>query len=321
MKGGALARKEAPQVLAVEKVRAEIAKCKTIDEAREIADKAAAIGIYLRKSNAAAEILLDATEMRLWADSKVGEFSLALKKAEAGRPPKNQSSAGPISKKEVLEEAGITKQRANRCEKIALIPEEKKAEAVERARELVKAAGEAVSLTEVVRMASSTSGAADYDGDEWYTPPDVIAAVRAALGGIDLDPASNPYAQETVRARSFYTKKDNALVREWNGRVFCNPPYSMPLIQQFTDKLIAEYDGGRTTAAVYLVNNCTDAAWCQSLLRRFPVCFTAGRISFTNGSGQKFATRQGQAIFYLGDEPRRFAQAFDEIGTVLVVPQ
>jgi phage N-6-adenine-methyltransferase len=163
------------------------------------------------------------------------------------------------------------------------------------------------------------SSSPEYDGDTWETPDDTLELVRAVLGTIDLDPASNTHAQKRVQATHWLSAKDNALEHNWVGNVFCNPPYSMPLIAQFTSKLIAEYDAGRIKQAIYLVNNCTDAGWCQTLLRRFSVCFTCGRISFLQGDGQKFATRQGQAIFYLGKHSTNFCAVFGaaEIGTVL----
>jgi hypothetical protein len=59
--------------------------------------------------------------------------------------------------------------------------------------------------------------------DEWFTPAKYIAAARAVLGGIDLDPASNAIAQATVRAGRYYSKDDDGLAQPWHGRVWLNP--------------------------------------------------------------------------------------------------
>ena len=66
-----------------------------------------------------------------------------------------------------------------------------------------------------------------FSGDpEWSTPPAALGPVRHVLGVIDLDPASNHTAQRQVRATEYFTREDDALSREWRGRLFMNPPYT-----------------------------------------------------------------------------------------------
>jgi hypothetical protein len=92
---------------------------------------------------------------------------------------------------------------------------------------------------------------------EFYTPAVFVEAARKVLGEIDLDPGSNPEANEkVVRAKKIYTKDNDGLAphNEWHGRVFCNPPYQ-GLTGKFARKLLAEYEAGRTTAAIFLVTN------------------------------------------------------------------
>lgn len=59
---------------------------------------------------------------------------------------------------------------------------------------------------------------------ECYSPGRVVADGLYVLGRIDLDPASCAAANQIVKARRYYTAKDNGLVRAWFGRVFINPP-------------------------------------------------------------------------------------------------
>lgn len=157
----------------------------------------------------------------------------------------------------------------------------------------------------------------DPDGDEWYTPRKFIESARLVLGSIDVDPASNPKAQEVVGAKKWFGKDDDGLARQWHGNVFVNPPYSYPLVENFVDKLLEEFESGRTKQAIILVNNCTDTKWFHKLLGSYPVCFTLGRVKFWRENQQSFATRQGQAFFYLGGNPDKFVEVFSQHGAVL----
>lgn len=68
--------------------------------------------------------------------------------------------------------------------------------------------------------------------DEWYTPIEFINS----LGHFDCDPAT-PINSKFRTADIMYTKKDDGLKQKWTGRVWLNPPYSKPLIQQFIKKM------------------------------------------------------------------------------------
>jgi len=158
----------------------------------------------------------------------------------------------------------------------------------------------------------------DYDGDEWYTPTEYIEAARQLMGGIDLDPASSAEAQEIVKAGAYFTKQDDGLSQPWMGCVWLNPPYSTPAIKFFVAKLINEYQIGNVTEAVILTNNSSDTAWFHDLLSRFPACFTRGRVQFWRANHETFGARQGQTLFYLGDNLTGFRDVFSVFGEVVV---
>lgn len=152
---------------------------------------------------------------------------------------------------------------------------------------------------------------------ELFTPAAYVALVREVLNEIDLDPASNEQAQATIRAKVFYTVKDNGLEREWPGRVFLNPPYHRDLAPLFVRKLIEEHLAGRTTEAVMLVNNATDTEWfylAQGAAQA--ICFTRGRINFLRPGGEIVFPTQGQAFFYLGANRDRFHAVFEDVGWI-----
>lgn len=118
-----------------------------------------------------------------------------------------------------------------------------------------------LSVRDALRLITPPRGTTGTGDNEWYTPVRFIEAARAALGEIDLDPATCEFAQSRVRAERFFTVEDESLERPWHGRVFLNPPYAQPLIGQFVHKLVEEYKTERVTAAVMLTHNYTDAAW------------------------------------------------------------
>lgn len=153
------------------------------------------------------------------------------------------------------------------------------------------------------------------DSYDWYTPIECIEAAREVLGSIDLDPASSKAAQEAIRAEVYYTKELDGLSQPWFGRVWLNPPYNMPLIEQFVDRVVDSYESGEIDAAIVLTNNSTDTGWFHRLVD-YPVCFTRGRLQFWNGD-DRLATRQGQAIFYLGNNVNLFTSTFGKFGVIL----
>jgi len=155
--------------------------------------------------------------------------------------------------------------------------------------------------------------------NEWYTPEEYIAAAVRVMGGIDLDPASNPTANDNVGAATFYTAQDNGLVQPWHGRLWMNPPYAQPLIGQFAERMAEQYQDGNVKAAVVLVNNGTETVWFQKLAASASaVCFPKGRIKFWHPEKVGAAAPlQGQAFLYLGSSPEDFAQEFGCFGFVM----
>lgn len=155
---------------------------------------------------------------------------------------------------------------------------------------------------------------------EWFTPPEYVDAARTVLGAIDLDPASTEAANAVVRARQFYSLDDDGLSQEWCGRVWMNPPYVNALVTRFTQKLADSVHAGTVTAAVVLVNNCTDTEWRHALSAIVPaMCFTRGRVRFWRADGRVTdAPLQGQAILYVGDHVDRFRDTFKHFGKIWV---
>jgi phage N-6-adenine-methyltransferase len=150
--------------------------------------------------------------------------------------------------------------------------------------------------------------------EEWYTPKKYIDMAREVLGRIDIDPASNSFANEVVQATTYYTKEDNGLTKEWQGKMWLNPPYSS-IIADFIDKTC-----NSDVEAIVLTNNSTDTKWfAQAANNCDAICFTYGRINFYDDTDKKSSPTNGQAFFYFGDNVEKFNEVFKEIGFVVTV--
>lgn len=156
--------------------------------------------------------------------------------------------------------------------------------------------------------------------NEWYTPAQYIELARDVLGVIDVDPASNDFAQQNVRANVFYTEETNGLSQNWTGNVWLNPPYAQPAISDFINKMVDECQIGRVKSAVMLTHNYTDTAWFQKAAKAASaICFTRGRVKFEGPNGEVAAPTQGQAFFYFGNDVARFSKVFADVGFIVEV--
>ncbi|MEM9194320.1 MAG: DNA N-6-adenine-methyltransferase [Myxococcota bacterium] len=299
-RGGLAVVDSSTGLLDIERARDFLAKCRNLDDVREIRDRAKAVEAYQRSRRASLEAQQDAAEIALRAERRLGEMCAEI--TVRGQPKE-------MSTRTTLPELGISRDQSSRWQTLARIPETDFEAHVRTVREN----GEKLTTAGAIRAVSDSS---DHDGDEYYTPEPLIEDARKVLGGIDVDPASCAFAQNVVRATHFYTKEDSGLDHLWMGRVFANPPFSHPLIALFADKFLGEIEAGRTDAGLFLCNT-TDAKFYHRLLRQFPACISEGRISFYTTAGTHSQNRQGQTIFYHGEDLTKFRLVFGKYGTVV----
>jgi len=172
-------------------------------------------------------------------------------------------------------------------------------------------------FTRTGRVTSSTPRSCLAGETEWYTPAQYVEAARRTMGSIDLDPASNELANETVRAKTYFTEQDSGLERDWEGTVFLNPPFKSDVVAAFVAKLCTEFQAGRVRQAVLLTNNSTDTRWWHRAARTaIAVCFTQGRIRFYNADGDSQSPPNGHTFFFFGQTADRFQEQFESIGQI-----
>ena len=161
------------------------------------------------------------------------------------------------------------------------------------------------------------------NADSWFTPIEYIDSVRAVLDIVDLDPFSSPEANAVVKADRFFTETNSAFDQDWNvveyTRVFMNPPYSSGLCRRAVNRFIDQYHAKKIAEGIVLVNNATDTRWFHALVHNaHSICFTDHRISFWNADHKDMAgNTRGQAFFYFGPTPQKFAQVFEKHGCIV----
>lgn len=154
---------------------------------------------------------------------------------------------------------------------------------------------------------------------EWYSPRDVAELGRRTMGGIDLDPASCPEANELIGARRIYTIHDDGLAQTWSGRVWLNPPYGRGDGNEsnqgiWARKLIGEYLAGRVRQAVLLVNAVPDRVWFHDLWV-YPIAFGYRRIRFVPPGGLTARSPTHPSVLvYFGPRIETFAVVTREWG-------
>lgn len=307
--------KPAGELLDIETAAGILAATKNVETIKDVRDRGNAQALWLRYIKASRAAQNDAAEIVIKAERRLGEVLLEAPKAPAGRPSKIGSTSNPISTPPTLADLGIDKPLADRARKLARVPEP----VLEAHIASVCSRAEKLTTKGAIAAASHVEG---YDSDEWYTPEAYIDSARDVLERIDLDPASNPRAQKVVQAKRWWSKSDDGLGRPWAGRIWLNPPYSQPLVQQFIDRLLEQWDEGSVEAAIVLLNASTDTGWWHELAAEAAsVCFTRGRISFVGPDGNPApGNRVGQVFFLLSRDAGmigRFALAFADHGTVL----
>ena len=108
---------------------------------------------------------------------------------------------------------------------------------------------------------------------KWETPQTVFDALHAEFG-FDLDACATP---ETAKCERFFTEEDDALLRDWRGIVWCNPPYGRQIGRWMRKAYLSALAG---STVVCLVPSRTDTRWWHEYAMRGEIRFLRGRLKF-----------------------------------------
>ena len=117
----------------------------------------------------------------------------------------------------------------------------------------------------------------EHPNQRQLTPPYILEPIREALGGIELDPCTEP--DNPTGADRFYTVDDDGLAQPWDAqRIYCNPPYGKAR-EPWTRRCIEAASNGAAVVLLIpshtdtrLVHECFTTAACALFIR--------GRVKF-----------------------------------------
>lgn len=164
--------------------------------------------------------------------------------------------------------------------------------------------------------------------DKWYTPEWLILAAWEVMGGVDLDPASDMWANERIKAKHFYTEETNGLTQPWAGKVFLNPPggkiKGKSSAALFWSKLSLSYLNGDVTEALFIGFSVECLQTTQMVpgipITQVPFCVLKRRIKFDYKEGDKKSPSHANLVAYLGKRPYKFLNTFNKFGAIANAP-
>lgn len=154
-------------------------------------------------------------------------------------------------------------------------------------------------------------------GDDFWTDAKIAQAASRVMGGIDLDPASHPFANfQNIHAKHFYYDGElHGLNQPWYGNVFLNPPFSR--WKDFAKKTNDELDRGEVKQlCLYTGANTMGNKYMARLKSR------SDRHVLGDGRWKHWGPKSYTGspfvsyVFYYGPNVDRFEEEFSAFGHV-----
>lgn len=144
----------------------------------------------------------------------------------------------------------------------------------------------------------------------WLTPPEIVHA----LGRFDLDPCAAPEPRPWPTAARHITLPDDGLTAEWEGRVWCNPPFGQHTAAWL--ERMAKHGNG-----IALAFARTDTRMFQRWVWPYTagVLFVAGRPHFHLTDGTRAPGNSGGpiALIAYGEKNMAALQSADIPGAIM----
>ncbi len=136
-----------------EAAKSAITAAKSVDEVKQIRDKAEALRAYAKQAGESLDVQNDIAEIKLRAERRAGEIIREMPKAEApagpGRGHKNPVERDDTLSAPRLSDLGISRDESSRWQKMASLPEERFEEHIAR----VKGKNQELTTAGVLRVA------------------------------------------------------------------------------------------------------------------------------------------------------------------------
>lgn len=275
----ALATAPAGPLLKVEEARAILAECRTIDEAKEIADQAAAVKVYLRQQRAALGAQNDAAEIQLRAGVRVGELlqeqaaqGQRQRRGDAGRAKANAPKAQPerLAPPPTLADLGLERNQAQRFQQLARVPEEKRETFIRAQRE---GGGEltAAGLIKIEKSRNPHAASNVNNGDPAknirFTDPDWAAELHQRFG-FTVDAFGQADAPLSKLVGRWYTVQEDGFAQDYSEeRVVANPEW--PQLPEVGHLAHVQAEGGCPLWVLIMPATRTEQPWWHDFVEAY----------------------------------------------------
>lgn len=291
----------------------ELLKIKSVEDGLKHLNKLQAIEVWVKAEKKDGELQNIVAEQKLRTQRILGVL-LSEQEKNTGAKGIGKSVLPEGNGTPKISDIGLTYKQSSTFQQIASIPEKKFEEFIHEKKTAVNNAVSELTTAGALRLAKGAHVSNNSGENEWYTPECYIISARKVMGSIDLDPASNEYANKIIKAKKYFDSKTDGLKQKWFGNIWMNPPYAQPLINDFINRLETE----SYNQAIVLVNNATETSWGQKILELSnAVCFHSKRIRFINPENESNAPLQGQMIIYIGKNFKTFIDEFKQYGVCM----